>query len=46
MSKILNLSENTTDEDLRHLTTLLLYHLVEKKRGAGSIQVRGRPSGS
>jgi hypothetical protein len=33
MSKILNLSENTTDEDLRHLTTLLLYHLVEKSGG-------------
>jgi hypothetical protein len=27
------LSENTTDEDLRHLTTLLLYHLVEKSGG-------------
>ena len=33
MSRILNLSENTTDEDLRHLTTLLLYHLVEKSGG-------------
>jgi hypothetical protein len=33
VSKILNLSENTTDEDLRHLTTLLLYHLVEKSGG-------------
>jgi hypothetical protein len=33
MSKILNLSENTTDDDLRHLTTLLLYHLVEKSGG-------------
>ena len=33
MSKILNLSENTTDDDLRHLTTLLLYHLVEQNGG-------------
>jgi hypothetical protein len=33
VSKILNLSENTTDEDLSHLTTLLLYHLVEKSGG-------------
>jgi hypothetical protein len=33
VSKILNLSENTTDDDLRHLTTLLLYHLVEQSGG-------------
>lgn len=38
MSKILNLSENTSDEDLRQLTTLLLYHLVEKN--GGHIQFR------
>lgn len=33
MSRILNLTENTTDDDLRHLTTLLLYHLVEQSGG-------------
>jgi hypothetical protein len=33
MSKILNLSEHTSDEDLKHLTTLLLYHLVERCGG-------------
>ena len=33
MSRILNLSEKTTDDDVRHLTTLLLYHLVEKSGG-------------
>ena len=33
MSKILNLTEHTTDDDLRHLTTLLLYHLVEQSGG-------------
>jgi len=33
VSKILNLSESTTDDDLRDLTTLLLYHLVEKNGG-------------
>lgn len=33
MSRILNLTENTTDDDLRHLTTLLLFHLVEQSGG-------------
>ena len=33
MSNILNLSAHTTDEDLKHLTTLLLYHLVEQNGG-------------
>lgn len=33
MSRILNLSAHTTDEDLNHLTTLLLYHLVEQSGG-------------
>jgi len=33
VSRILNLTENTTDDDLRHLTTLLLYHLVEQSGG-------------
>ncbi|OGW50899.1 MAG: hypothetical protein A2V62_09355 [Nitrospirae bacterium RBG_19FT_COMBO_58_9] len=33
MSRILNLSAHTTDEDLNHLTTLLLYHLVEQNGG-------------
>jgi hypothetical protein len=38
MSKILNLSEHTSDEDLKHLTTLLLYHLVE--RCGGQVQFK------
>jgi hypothetical protein len=33
LSKILNLTEHTTDDDLMHLTTLLLYHLVEQSGG-------------
>jgi hypothetical protein len=33
VSRILNLTENTTDDDLRHLTTLLLFHLVEQSGG-------------
>ena len=33
MSRILNSTENTTDDDLRHLTTLLLFHLVEQSGG-------------
>jgi hypothetical protein len=38
MSKILNLSEHTSEEDLKHLTTLLLYHLVE--RCGGQVQFK------
>jgi hypothetical protein len=38
MSKILNLSEHTSDEDLKHLTTLLLYHLIE--RCGGQVQFK------
>ena len=38
MSKILNLSDHTSDEDLKHLTTLLLYHLVE--RCGGQVQFK------
>jgi hypothetical protein len=30
MSQILNMSEHTTDEELHRLTTLLLFHLVER----------------
>lgn len=30
MSQILNLSHHTSDEDARYLTSLLIYHLVER----------------
>ena len=33
MSQILNMSEHTTDEELHRLTTLLLFHLVERYGG-------------
>ena len=33
MSKILNLSAHTSDEDLQHLTNLLLFHFVEQCGG-------------
>jgi hypothetical protein len=33
MSQILNLSEHTTDDELQRLTTLLLFHLVERCGG-------------
>ena len=33
MSKILNLSAHTSDEELQHITNLLLYHLVEQSGG-------------
>jgi hypothetical protein len=33
MSQILNLSEHTTDEELQRLTTLLIFHLVERCGG-------------
>ena len=33
MSKILNLSDHTTDEELQHLTNLLLFHLVDQCGG-------------
>ena len=36
MSKILNLSAHTSDDELQHLTNLLLFHLVE--RCGGQIQ--------
>ena len=29
MSKILNLSSHTSDEELQHITSMLLFHLVE-----------------
>jgi hypothetical protein len=38
MSKILNLSTHTTDEELQHITNLLLFHLVE--RCGGQIQFK------
>lgn len=38
MSNILNLSAHTTDEELQHLTSLLLFHLVE--RCGGQIQFK------
>jgi hypothetical protein len=33
MSQILNLSRHTTDEDAEYLTSLLIYHLVERCGG-------------
>ncbi|MCI0427302.1 MAG: hypothetical protein L0Z46_04735 [Nitrospiraceae bacterium] len=33
MSKILNLSAHTSDEELQHLTNLLLFHFVEQSGG-------------
>jgi hypothetical protein len=38
MSQILNLSEHTTDDELQRLTTLLLFHLVE--RCGGQVQFK------
>jgi hypothetical protein len=38
MSKILNLSAHASDDELQHLTNLLLFHLVE--RCAGQIQFK------
>ncbi len=37
MSKILNLSAHTSDEELQHITNLLLFHLVEQSGGQDSI---------
>jgi len=33
MSQILNLSCHTSDEDVQHLTSLLIFHLVERCGG-------------
>ncbi len=33
MSKVLNLSAHTSDEELQHITNLLLFHLVEQCGG-------------
>ncbi|OLB62533.1 MAG: hypothetical protein AUH96_11380 [Nitrospirae bacterium 13_2_20CM_2_61_4] len=38
MSKILNLSAHTSDDELQHITNLLLFHLVE--RCVGQIQFK------
>ncbi|HEV8619899.1 MAG TPA: hypothetical protein VGQ79_02615 [Nitrospiraceae bacterium] len=38
MSKILNLSAHTSDEELQHLTNLLIFHFVE--RCGGQIQFK------
>jgi hypothetical protein len=38
MSKILNLSAHTSDDELQHITNLLLFHLVE--RSGGQIQFK------
>jgi hypothetical protein len=38
MSKILNLSTHTSDDELQHITNLLLFHLVE--RSGGQIQFK------
>jgi len=38
MSKILNLSAHTSDDELQHITNLLLFHLVE--RCGGQIQFK------
>lgn len=33
MAQILNFSDHATDDEVRYLTTLLLYHLVERCGG-------------
>ena len=33
MSKVLNLSAHTSDEELQHITNLLLFHFVEQNGG-------------
>ena len=33
MSKILNLSAHTSEEELQHITSLLLFHFVEQSGG-------------
>jgi hypothetical protein len=38
MSNILNMSAHTSDEELQHITSLLLFHLVE--RCGGQIQFK------
>ena len=38
MSQILNMSQHTTDDELQRLTTMLLFHLVE--RCGGQVQFR------
>jgi len=38
MSNVLNLSAHTSDEELQHLTNLLLFHFVEQL--GGQIQFR------
>jgi len=38
MSNVLNLSAHTSDEELQHLTNLLLFHFVEQS--GGQIQFR------
>ena len=38
MSQILNMSQHTTDEELHRLTTMLLFHLVE--RCGGQVQFK------
>ena len=38
MSKILNMSSHTSDEELQHITNLLLFHLVE--RSGGQVQFK------
>ncbi|WP_455379595.1 hypothetical protein [Petrachloros mirabilis] len=38
MSQILNLSQHTTDDELQRLTTLLLFHFVE--RCGGQVQFK------
>jgi hypothetical protein len=38
MSQILNMSQHTTDDELQRLTTMLLFHLVE--RCGGQVQFK------
>jgi len=38
MSQILNMSEHTTNDELERLTTMLLFHLVE--RSGGQVQFK------
>ena len=39
MSKILNLSTHTSDDELQHLTNLLLFHCVEQCGGQSQFKL-------
>ncbi len=46
MSKILNLSAHTSDEDLQHITNLLLFHFVEQCGGQIHFKLEDAHQGS